>query len=61
MLQCLEHFYADSGFVLGGGRIFFYIAFFLLTTLGERKNDCIGGFRLLDPIDFATLQQPGSS
>jgi hypothetical protein len=43
------------------GVFFVYIVFLLLTTLGERENDCIGGFRLLDPIDFATLQQPGSS
>ena len=59
MLHCLEHLYADSGFIWGA--FVFDIAFLLLTTLGERRLLHWGGFRLLDSIDFATLQQPCSS
>ena len=39
-------------------KLIFDIAFLLLTTLGERRLLHRGGFRLLDSIDFATLQQP---
>ena len=58
MLHRLEHLYADSGFHLGG--FFWILRFFCLHHLA-RDDYFIGGFRLLDSIDFATLQQPCSS
>ena len=53
MLHCLEHLYADSGFHL----FFWYCVSFAYNTWRETIT-ALGGFRLLDSIDFATLQQP---
>ena len=55
MLHCLEHLYADSGFHLGG--FFFYCVSVAYNTWRETIT-ASGGSRLLDSIDFATLQQP---
>ena len=59
MLPGLEHLYADSGFHL----FFLILRFFCLQVYNTWREaiTALGGFRLLDSIDFATLQQPCSS
>ena len=59
MLHCLEHLYADSGFHLGGV-FFLYRVCFAYNTWRETIT-ALGAFRLLDSIDFATLQPCSSS